>query len=57
MGALGAGNLIREGLTISPDGAIFEIFFLPDGHGALEGIDEPAAGIERGTAMGGSYDN
>src|SRR5579862_2501480 len=56
MGALAApldaGNVVRERLPIRPDGAIFKIFFLPDWHGALEGIDEPAAGVKRGCPMG-----
>lgn len=34
--------------AIGPDGAIFEILFFPDGHGALESVNGEAAGVEGG---------
>src|SRR5579872_3869505 len=37
---------VREWLTVGPDRSILEEFFLPDGHRLLEGVDEPAAGVE-----------
>ena len=52
-----AGNFGRKGLTVGPDRAIFEVLFLPDGHGAFERVDQPAAGVESGGAMGrGDHD-
>jgi hypothetical protein len=35
----------------------FEEFLLPDGHGLLEGVDEPAAGVEGGGAVRGGDGN
>src|SRR5712692_11708556 len=55
MGAFGAGNLRREGLTVGPDGAILEVLLLPDGHSPLQRIDEPTAGVEGGRAMRRGY--
>ena len=55
MGALGAGNLVGEGLAIGPDRAIFEMLLLPDRHGAFERIDEPAAGVESSGPVGRSH--
>src|SRR5713101_5406343 len=47
-----ARNFFREWLAIRPDRAIFEVFFFPDGNGLLEGVDDPAAGLKCGSAMG-----
>ena len=39
-------------LAVGPDGAVGEIFFLPDGNGALERVDGEAARVECGGAVG-----
>src|SRR5437899_8903718 len=57
MGAFGTENLGREGFAVRPDGAFFEVFLLPDGHGALKRVDEPAAGVEGSRAVRGGYHN
>src|SRR4051812_50154211 len=57
MGACGPGNVGGKGLSIRPHDAILEVFLLPDGDGALQGVDEPAAGVECGTTMGGCDDD
>src|SRR6266446_931289 len=44
-------------LAVGPDGAVFEVFFLPDGHGALEGVDGEAASVKGGGAVGGADDD
>ena len=36
---------------VRPDRAVCEILLFPDGHGALEGVDSEAAGIEGGGAV------
>src|SRR6266568_2654584 len=46
-----AWNFRWEGLAVGPDGAVFEVLLLPDGHGALEGVDEPSTGLKRGRSM------
>lgn len=38
--------------AVGPDGAVFEVLLLPDGNGALEGVNGEAAGVESGGAMG-----
>src|SRR6202789_2369697 len=48
-----AGNFRRKRFAIGPNCAIFEIFLLPDGNGAFEGVDEPAASVKGRRAMGG----
>ena len=48
-----AWNFRREWLSIGPNRAIFEVLLLPDGHGAFERVDKPAAGIKGGGAMSG----
>ena len=40
--------------AIGPDGAVFEILFLPDGNGALKGVNGEAAGVKGGSAMRGA---
>ncbi len=52
MAAFAAGKARRKRLAIGPDGAVLEVFFLPDGHGAFQSINEPAAGFESGGAVG-----
>src|SRR5580658_6308421 len=52
-----ARNFHGKRLAIGPNCAILEIFLLPDGDGALEGIDEPAAGVKCRRAMGGCDDH
>src|ERR1700733_447157 len=55
--SLGRGLAVRRiarcggNVAFGPDGAVGEIFLLPDGPGAFEGIDREAAGIECGGAM------
>jgi hypothetical protein len=41
--------------SVGPDGAIFEELLLPDGDGALEGVDGEAASVKGCGAMGGAY--
>ena len=43
--------------AISPDRSIFEVFLFPDGHGLLERVDEPTAGLKCLGTMGGRYRN
>ena len=43
--------------AFDPDFAVFEEFLLPDGNDFLEFVDGVMAGVERGTAMGGSDDD
>jgi len=38
--------------AIGPDGAVFEVFFFPDGDGALESVNGEAASVEGGGAVG-----
>src|SRR5204863_61844 len=45
LGASGTGNLGRERLAIRPNRPILKIFLLPDGHGPLERVDQPMAGV------------
>ena len=46
-----------EGFAIGPDRSIGKIFLLPDGNGPLQSVDQPAAGVECGGAMGrGNHD-
>src|SRR5580700_12340972 len=52
--ALRTRNFCRKRLAVSPHRSILKVFFLPDGHGALERINQPAASIERRRAVGGS---
>jgi len=49
----GTCEIIGKGLAVGPCGAVGELLLLPDGNGFLEGIDDPAAGVEGGAAMGG----
>ncbi len=42
----------RGQFAIGPDGAVGEVFFFPDGDGALQRVDGEAAGVEGGGAMG-----
>ena len=51
MAAFDPGNPGWKGLAIRPDRAILKIFFFPDGYGALECVNEPAAAIESGCTM------
>src|SRR5258707_6705512 len=46
-------NFIGERLAVSPHRAVLKIFLLPDGDGALEGVNQPAASVERSSTMGG----
>jgi hypothetical protein len=41
-------RILRDGgkFAVGPDGAVFKIFFLPDRHRALQGVNDVAAGIE-----------
>ncbi len=48
----GRVNIGWEWFPRCPNSAILEKFLFPDRHRALEGVDEPAAGIEGGSAMG-----
>ena len=41
--------------AIRPYGSANEIFLLPDGHGALEGVNRIAAGIERRRPVRGTH--
>src|SRR5215475_7684374 len=45
--------MLGKRLAIGPDCAIFEIFLLPDWNGALQRVNQPAARLECGGAMGG----
>jgi hypothetical protein len=42
----------RREFAVGPDGAVGEIFFFPDGNGALERVDGEAAGFEGGGTVG-----
>src|SRR5438105_2374825 len=57
MGARRGCDLRRKRLAICPNRAIFEEFFFPDRHSALQGVDQPAAGIECRGAMGRGNNN
>jgi hypothetical protein len=39
-------------LAIGPNGAVLEIFLLPDRNSAFQGVDGEAAGVERGRSVG-----
>src|SRR5258708_4357163 len=54
---LRAGNLRRKRLAVSPDGPVDEVLLFPDGNGALEGIDQPAASVESRTSMSRGNDD
>src|SRR5580704_1784290 len=54
MAAFSGGESGGKRLTIGPNCAVLEVFFLPDGNGAFQGVDEPAAGLESGGAVGRS---
>src|SRR5207248_1734723 len=47
------GDRWRERFAIRPDGAVGEELLLPDGHGLLQSVDEPAARLEGWRAMRG----
>src|ERR1017187_1076392 len=52
------GQLRREGLAIGPGGSVGEELLFPDGYGFLERVDDPAAGVKGGGAMGaGDHDD
>ncbi len=38
--------------AIGPDSAVFKVLLLPNGNGALKGVNGEAAGVKGGTAMG-----
>ena len=57
MAAFATRNLGRERLAISPDGAIFKVFSLPNGHGAFQSINKPTASLKGSGAMGGGDHN
>src|SRR5581483_11186967 len=40
-------------LAVSPHRSIFKMLFFPDGHSFLQRVDEPSAGVKRGSAMRG----
>src|ERR1700735_157486 len=45
-----ARNVGGKRLAVGPDGAVLKEFLFPDRHGALQRVDQPAAGLEgRGT--------
>src|SRR5882762_14005 len=51
------GNLRGKGLAVGPDGAIDEVLLFPDRNCALEGINQPAAGLEGRTSMSRRYND
>src|SRR5882762_6229736 len=52
-----ARDFFGKRLSVSPDGAVFEVFLFPDGHRFLEGVDHPAAGVKSRAAVGRRHDN
>src|SRR5436305_7222226 len=51
------GDAFGERVSRGPHSAICEGFLLPDGHGFLQGIDQPPTGVEGLRAMrGGDHD-
>src|SRR4030088_1701538 len=50
-------NFIGEGFTVGPYSAVLKILLLPDGNGAFERVNQPAASVERsGTVSRGNHD-
>src|SRR2546430_13870591 len=50
-------QIIGKWLTIRPNSTICEMFFFPDGNGALESINDPARGVVCCGAMRGGDDD
>ena len=50
-------DLVGKGFARCPDGAVNEVLFLPDGDSLLEGIDQPAAGVEGRSTVRRGDDN
>src|SRR5208283_2451223 len=53
----GTRDFRRKRLAIRPDCPIIEKLFLPDGNRLLQSIDQPAAGVQGGGAVGGCNHN
>src|SRR2546430_11919106 len=50
-------DVLGKWFAVRPNSAVFKVFFLPDGDGALESVDEPATRVECGGAMRRSDDD
>jgi hypothetical protein len=45
----------REGFPVSPNCAVFEVFFFPDGNRSLQGVNDPSARVKCGRPVSRSH--